>query len=114
MQLKEQLSMTKTFDWAHFSERHKPQWAAWLETNHARTVTAGEYMEAYRAQRGADTRPHKARRYATAKLRESYRNLRDYFADLGILCRIADGLDVFRERSMNALNHSQTECAAIL
>ena len=77
--MKEHVSMTKTFDWTQFSERHKPQWAAWLETNHARTVTAGEYMEAYRAQRSADTRPHKARRYATAKLRENYRNLQEDF-----------------------------------
>ena len=71
--------MTKTFDWAQFSERHKPEWAAWLETNHARPVTEVEYMEAYRAQRSADTRPHKARRYATAKLRGTYRNLQEDF-----------------------------------
>ena len=71
--------MTKTFDWEKFSEIHKPEWAAWLETNHARTVTEAEYMAAYRAQRGADTRPHKAGRYATAKLRGNYRNLQANF-----------------------------------
>ena len=37
--------MTKTFDWAQFSERHKPEWAAWLETNHARPVTVVEYTD---------------------------------------------------------------------
>jgi hypothetical protein len=71
--------MTKTFDWKKFTECHKPEWAAWLETNHARTVTEAEYMTAYRAQRSADTRPHKAGRYATAKLRGNYRNLQKDF-----------------------------------
>jgi len=71
--------MTKTFDWAQFSERHRLEWSAWLETNHAKPVTEIEYMEAYRAQRSADTRPHKARRYATAKLRGTYRNLQEDF-----------------------------------
>ena len=79
MQKKEEDNMTKTFDWAQFSERHKPAWAAWLEANHARPVTEAEYMEAYRAQRSADTRPHKAVRYSTAKLRAVYRNLREDF-----------------------------------
>ena len=76
---KEHHSMTKTFDWAQFSERHKPEWAAWLETNHAKPVTTDEYMQAYRAQRITDTRPHKARRYATAKLLGTYRNLQKDF-----------------------------------
>jgi hypothetical protein len=71
--------MTKTFDWEKFSDSHKPEWSAWLETNHARTVTEAEYMAAYRAQRSADTRPHKAGRYATAKLRGNYRNLQENF-----------------------------------
>lgn len=71
--------MTKTFDWVHFSDRHKPEWSAWLEANHARPVTEAEYVEAYRAQRSADTRPHKSARYATAKLRGSYRNLQKDF-----------------------------------
>jgi hypothetical protein len=71
--------VTKTFDWIHFSDLHKPEWSAWLETNHARPVTEAEYMEAYRAQRRADTRPHKSARYATAKLRGSYRNLQKDF-----------------------------------
>lgn len=71
--------MTKTFDWEHFAERHKPEWTAWLKANHGRPVTEAEYMEAYRAQRGADTRPHKAVRYATAKLRSAYRNLQEDF-----------------------------------
>jgi hypothetical protein len=71
--------MTKIFDWNRFSELHKPEWAAWLEANHARPVTEVEYIAAYRTQRRADTRPHKSRRYATAKLRNSYRNLQDDF-----------------------------------
>ncbi len=71
--------MTKTFDWEKFSEICKPEWAAWLETNHARTVNEAEYMAAYRAQRGADTRPQKAGRYATAELRGNYRNLQANF-----------------------------------
>jgi hypothetical protein len=71
--------MTKTFDWTQFAERHKPEWSAWLEDNHARPVTEAEYMEAYRAQRSADMRPHKASRYATAKLRGAYRNLQEDF-----------------------------------
>jgi len=71
--------MPRIFDWAQFSERHKPEWTAWLEANHARPVTEAEYLEAYRAQRSADTRPHKARRYATAKLRANYRNLQEDF-----------------------------------
>jgi hypothetical protein len=36
-------------------------------------------MEAYRAQRSGDTRPHNARRYATAKLRWTYLNLQKDF-----------------------------------
>ena len=71
--------MTKTFDWEQCSKLHKPEWAAWLEANHARPVTEAEYMEAYRAKRSADTRPHNARRYATAKLRQAYRNLQEDF-----------------------------------
>jgi hypothetical protein len=78
-QKKEQRRMTKQFDWAQFSEGHKPQWTAWLEANHARPVAEAEYMKAYRAQRSADTRPHKAGRYATAKLRGNYRNLQEDF-----------------------------------
>ena len=76
---KEQSSMTKTFDWEQFAERHKPEWTVWLKANHSRSVTEAEYMEAYRAQRGTDTRPHKAVRYATAKLRSAYRNLQEDF-----------------------------------
>ena len=71
--------MMKIFDWEKFSEHHKSEWATWLEINHARTVTEAEYMQAYRAQRNADTRPHKATRYATAKLRGNYRNLQKDF-----------------------------------
>ncbi|WP_068013789.1 hypothetical protein [Rhodoplanes sp. Z2-YC6860] len=71
--------MTKTFDWDHFAERHKPEWTAWLKANHGKPVTEAEYIEAYRAQRSADTRPNKAVRYATAKLRSAYRNLQEDF-----------------------------------
>jgi hypothetical protein len=69
----------KTFDWQQFSDEHKPAWAAWLEANHAKPVTETEYIAAYRAQRKDDARPHKARRYATAKVRTAYRNLQDDF-----------------------------------
>ena len=71
--------MTKIFDWVQFSDRHKPEWSAWLKTNHGRPVTEAEYMQAYRAQRDTDTRPHKANRYSTAKLRAVFRNLRKDF-----------------------------------
>ena len=76
---KKEHNMTKTFNWDQCSKQHKPEWAKWLETNHARPVTEVEYMEAYRAGRSADTRPHNARRYATAKLRKAYQNLREDF-----------------------------------
>jgi hypothetical protein len=69
--------MTKTFNWDLCSKQHKPEWASWLEANHAKSVTEAEYMEAYRTNRESDPRPHKARRYATAKLRQAYRNLRE-------------------------------------
>ena len=36
-------------------------------------------MAACRAMRGEDVRSHKARRYATAKLRKSYKNLQEDF-----------------------------------
>jgi hypothetical protein len=69
--------MTKAFDWKRFSEVHKPEWTAWLETNHAKPVTEAEYMTAYRVQRIVDTRPNKSRRYSTSKLRGNYRKLRN-------------------------------------
>jgi hypothetical protein len=75
---KEQNSM-KTFDWTKFSDEHKPAWATWLEANHDKAVTQAEYIAAYRLQRKDDTRPHKARRYATAKLRQSFLNLQEDF-----------------------------------
>jgi len=71
--------MTKTFDWDQCLKLHQPKWAAWLEANHARSVTEIEYADAYRLGRSEDTRPHKARRYATAKLRQAYRNLKEDF-----------------------------------
>jgi hypothetical protein len=71
--------MTKSFDWEQCSKQHKPQWAAWLEANHEKPVTEAEYMEAYRAGRSEDERSHNARRYATAKLRKSYLNLKEDF-----------------------------------
>jgi len=71
--------MTKTFDWEQCSKQHRSEWVSWLNANHGRPVTEAEYMEAYRARRSADTRPHNARRYGTGKLRQAYRNLRDDF-----------------------------------
>lgn len=64
----------KTFDWTQFSERHRPAWAAWLEANRDKPVTEVEFTTAYRAQRADDERTHKARRYATAKVRQTYNN----------------------------------------
>ena len=69
----------KTFDWKQFSDQHRPVWAAWLEANHDKVITEAEYIAAYRLMREDDTRPHKARRYATAKVRASYRNLQEDF-----------------------------------
>jgi hypothetical protein len=74
----------KAFDWTRFSDQHKPAWAAWLEANHDKPVTEIEFITAYRAQRDDDKRTHKARRYATAKVRQSYKNLKNdfgFFAD---------------------------------
>jgi hypothetical protein len=71
--------MMKSFDWKLCSALHKAEWARWLQTNHAKPVTEAQYMEAYRAMRGEDIRSHKARRYATTKLRRSYRNLQEEF-----------------------------------
>jgi hypothetical protein len=75
--------MTKEFDWKRFSEVHKPEWAAWLETNHAKSVTEAEFMAAYRVQRIVDTRPNKSRRYSTSKLRGNYRKLRNDYGFFG-------------------------------
>jgi hypothetical protein len=72
--------MKKAFDWELCSKLHRPDWVAWLAANHAREVTEAEFIEAYRVGRTADSRPHKSRRYSSAKLRHSYRNLREDFA----------------------------------
>jgi hypothetical protein len=69
----------RTFDWEQCSKLHKADWTAWLKTNHRKPVTEAEYAEAYRTTRTTDTRPYKARRYASAKLRKSYRNLVENF-----------------------------------
>jgi hypothetical protein len=69
----------KLFDWQLCFALHKVEWAGWLQTNYDKPVTEVQYMAAYRAMRGEDVRSHKARRYATAKLRKSYKNLQEDF-----------------------------------
>jgi hypothetical protein len=50
-----------------------------LKANHDKPIKEAEYIEAYKNLRTSDDRPHNARRYATAKLKGSYRRLRDDF-----------------------------------
>jgi hypothetical protein len=69
----------KSFDWQFCFALHKVEWARWLQTNYDKPVTEVEYMAAYRAMRGEDVRSRKARRYATAKLRKSFKNLQEDF-----------------------------------
>jgi len=72
-------NMKKAFDWEQCSRQHQPAHVAWLKANHDKPVTAGEYAEAYKELRASDNRPNNARRYSTAKLKGSYRNLRETF-----------------------------------
>ena len=72
-------NMEKAFDWEQCSKQHRPAHVAWLKANHDKPVTAVEYAEAYKELRASDNRPNNARRYSTAKLKGSYRNLRETF-----------------------------------
>jgi hypothetical protein len=71
--------MKKAFDWEQCSKQHRPAHVAWLKANHDKPITEVEYVEAYRDLRASDNRSNNARRYSTAKLKGSYRNLRDTF-----------------------------------
>ena len=71
--------MKKEFDWEQCSKQHRPAHAAWLKANYDKPVTEAEYVEAYKNLRTSDDRPNNARRYATAKLRGSFRRLREEF-----------------------------------
>jgi hypothetical protein len=72
-------NMKKAFDWEQCSKQHRPAHVAWLKANHDKPVTAEEYAEAYKELRASDNRPNNARRYSTAKLKASYRSLRETF-----------------------------------
>ena len=72
-------SMKKEFDWEQCSQKHQPAHVAWLKANHDKPIKEAEYLEAYKNLRTSDDRPHNARRYATAKLKGSYRRLHDDF-----------------------------------
>jgi len=69
----------KHFDWTESERRHRPEHVAWLKAHHDKPTSEAEFIAAYRRLRGEDARPHKARRYATTKLRQQYRHLRDTF-----------------------------------
>jgi hypothetical protein len=71
--------MKKQFDWEQCSEQHQPAHVAWLKANHDKPIKEAEYIEAYKILRISDQRPNNARRYATAKLRGSFRRLREEF-----------------------------------
>jgi hypothetical protein len=69
----------RTFDWDEFSKRHRPAHFTWLKANHDKLIEEAAYIAAYKSLRSSDNRRKNARRYATAKLRGSYRRLREDF-----------------------------------
>jgi len=71
--------MTRTFDWEECSRQHRPAYVAWLKANHDKPIKEAAFIEAYRDLRSSDHRPKNARRYANAKLKGSYRRLREAF-----------------------------------
>ena len=72
-------TMKRTFDWDECSKLHRPAHFAWLKANHDKPIEEAAYVEAYKSLRSSDNRPKNARRYATAKLKGSYRRLREDF-----------------------------------
>ncbi len=71
--------MKREFDWDRCSKQHQPAHVAWLKANHNKPVEETDYIEAYKSLRSSDDRPNNARRYATAKLKRSYRKLHAEF-----------------------------------
>jgi ribonuclease HI len=72
-------NMKRTFDWDECSKRHRPVHFTWLKANHDKPIEEAAYIAAYQSLRSSDNRPKNARRYATAKLKGSYRRLREDF-----------------------------------
>jgi hypothetical protein len=72
-------SMKRAFDWDECSKQHRPAHFAWLKANHDKPIEEAAYIAAYKSLRSSDNRPKNARRYATAKLKGSYRRLREDF-----------------------------------
>jgi hypothetical protein len=72
-------SMKRTFDWDECSKQHRPAHFTWLKANHDKPIEEAAYIAAYQSLRSSDNRPKNARRYATAKLKGSYRRLREDF-----------------------------------
>ena len=76
---KEGKNVKTTFDWDECSKQHRPAHFAWLKANHDKPIEEAAYIAAYKSLRSSDNRPKNARRYATAKLKGSYRRLREDF-----------------------------------
>jgi hypothetical protein len=72
-------NMKRTFDWDECSKQHRPAHFTWLKANHDKPIEEEAYIAAYQSLRSSDNRPKNARRYATAKLKGSYRRLREDF-----------------------------------
>jgi hypothetical protein len=72
-------SVKRTFDWDECSKQHRPAHFTWLKANHDKPIEEAAYIAAYQSLRSSDNRPKNARRYATAKLKGSYRRLREDF-----------------------------------
>ena len=72
-------NVKRAFDWDECSKQHRPAHFTWLKANHDKPIEEAAYIAAYRSLRSSDNRPKNARRYATAKLKGSYRRLREDF-----------------------------------
>jgi len=72
-------NVKRTFDWDECSKQHRPAHFTWLKANHDKPIEEAAYVAAYKSLRSSDNRPKNARRYATAKLKGSYRRLREDF-----------------------------------
>ncbi len=72
-------NVKRTFDWDECSKQHRPAHFTWLKANHDKPIEEAAYIAAYKSLRSSDNRPKNARRYATAKLKGSYRRLREDF-----------------------------------
>ena len=72
-------NVKRAFDCDECSKQHRPAHFTWLKANHDKPIEEAAYIAAYRSLRSSDDRPKNARRYATAKLKGSYRRLREDF-----------------------------------